>query len=67
MWSKNEQANKYLDKKQKLANSLGTDPNATVSAGVVTCTDGTGFNLIVVNAHRAFLLFEENSYFELVR
>lgn len=66
-WSDNELANKKPKTKAILADKIGLKSNSKVSAGVVRCSDGTSFNFIFVNAKKALILFEENSYFELSR
>lgn len=65
-WSNGEK-NKSAQSQKNLIKKLEINSKDQVLAGVVHCSDDSGFNLIVINPNRAFLFFEENSYFELVR
>ena len=66
-WSQNEEAMKKPKIQKNISKHLGFKNNPEVKAGVVSCSDGTAFNLLVVGDKKAFLIFEENSYFELAR
>lgn len=66
-WSDNEAAAKKARTRKNLARKIGLQSNTPVSAGIVRCSDGSAFNFIYVSPRKAFILFEENSYFELSR
>ena len=66
-WSDNAQAIKQPKIRKKLPSLLGLKPDTPIQAGIATCGGGEAFNLISVSANKAFLLSEENAYFQLSR
>jgi hypothetical protein len=65
-WSNNEYTKGKNQIRANLPGTLGLAPTDSAVAGVVRCSNDA-FNFIYIHSKKAFILFEENSYWELVR
>jgi len=66
-WTKNKNALNSPKIRENLAIQLKLDKEAVILAGISSCSSGNSFNLIYVSPKKAYILFEENSFWELYK